>query len=358
MLKQGRAVLLDGVERLRVFPGAQAAIYDDGRIESIAVGTLRHDQPNRQVDDNTLFDLASLTKPIATAASIAMLLQEGKLGLDDRVATHLSLAENSPFANCTIEQLLSHTAGFAAWLPLYDSVPEKMRGQVEAIDPMLDALLKSEPAAAPGAEERYSDLDYFLLGHLVHKASGLPLDAFAQKSIFEPLGSETVGYRPKDFSDIAPTGLCPWKKTELAGQVHDDNTRACGGVAGQAGLFGTALSLIPFMAEIIEGLEGQGTLFDPELLDLMCTRPFPKLAGSFTLGWDTVSKVGTLTGSRFGPQTIGHHGFTGCSLWIDPQARVGMALLTNHVFNSLDKAGINRIRPAFFDAVWEDLGKG
>lgn len=359
MLKGAFEVLQWGVKELKAFPGAQAAVFDRGRIFTLCFGTLDENEKN-DVIEQTLYDLASLAKPIATATAIALLMQQGKIGFGDTLAQWLPTWEKTPFASCTIEQLLSHTAGFEPVMEMYNSVPVNFSGKEQAKKTMSADLLLSKPICNLGKKEVYSDLDFFLLGMIIEKASGQSLGAFVEKKILDALGMENTLYNPlKRFGtdNIAPTGFCPWRKRVLRGEVNDSNTFAWGGVSGQAGLFGTALDLMNVVIEIIDGLEGDGILFSPDLLELFCLRPFESIEGSFALGWDTVSTTGTLTGKHFSNQTIGHHGFTGTSLWIDYQAKVGIALLTNRVHFTGDKRKINILRPLFFDAVWEDLGK-
>jgi len=356
MLKRALEVLKTGVAE-KAFPGAQAAVYAQGRVFSIAAGALSDESNSPQVNEETLYDLASITKPVATAACVGALMQEDKIGLEDTLGSWLDEAKGTAHEDVTVEMLLSHTAGFTDWLPLYKAVPITLEYRRQAASPMLAALLSSQPVSKPGTRELYSDLDYFLLGRIVQKASGKSLDDFFHRNIARPLGMEHTVFIPDKSDNIAPTELCEWRKKRLMGQVHDSNAWACGGVAGQAGLFGTALDMIAFSVEVIDGLDEEGAVFEADLLDLFCARPFPDVEGTFTLGWDTVSKTGTLTGSHFGQSAIGHHGYTGTSLWIDPEQNVAMALLTNHVYYGRDKTKIKRFRPEFFDAAWEDLSK-
>jgi serine-type D-Ala-D-Ala carboxypeptidase len=358
MLKSARQVLEHWILDRKVAPGAQATIFADGRVFPICVGNLGDEANSQPVSEQTVYDLASLSKPVGTAAAAGILMQGHKLGLEDTLGLWLKPARGTPYEGVTIEQLLSHTAGFPDWNPLYETVPDECVGDRRAAGPMLKALLSLVPEAAPGMRERYSDLDFFLLGLVIEQAGKMNLETFVSKEVLKPLGMESASYRnPGSTPDpnIAPTENCHRRGQRIWGEVHDENAWTVGGAAGQAGLFGTSEDLTRFAMEIIDGLEGNGLIFEADLLDLFCTRPFPEIPGTFTLGWDTVSKVGTLTGSHFGELTIGHHGFTGTSLWIDPEVRVAMTLLTNRVYYEADKQGINELRPAFFDAAWKDL---
>ncbi len=358
MLSHALEILKYGVRDIKAFPGALAAVFDNGRIYTLSYGTL--DGKNNPVTENTIYDIASITKGVATTMGIALLLQKGKIGLAEPLNDYISESRNTPFEDCTIENLLSHTAGFVPVLKMYKSLPKNHIGTDRGKMKMLRVLLASDPLYAPGMKEIYSDLDFFLLGIIIEIVSGQSLDRFISKNILLPLGMDKTFYNPLKSGlplDIAPTGYCPWRDRQLKGEVNDANTFACGGAGGQAGLFSNALSLIPMMIEIFDGLSDQGMIFDSEMLHLLLDRSDRNIAGSFALGWDTVSEEGTLTGKHFGDKTIGHHGYTGTSLWMETEKKVGIALLTNRVFHDKDKTAINKIRPEFFDAVWEDLGK-
>lgn len=360
MLKKAGQILEWGVHELKAFPGAQAAAYDNGRIHTFVCGNLTNTPDSPKVSDQTLYDLASLTKPTATASAIGILLQQGRIGLEDTIQSRFPTAGLTPFGDITVEMLLSHTSGLTDWLPLFKSVPITLAGNPLAKQPMLAALLSSQPVATPASREIYSDLDFFLLGLMVEKITGKPLDDFVKKEVLQPLELNDTCYRPKGVvpdDRIAPTELCPWREKLLQGEVHDENTWACGQVTGQAGLFSNALDLMTFALEWIDGFDGDGMIFEPDLLELFTSRPFPQIPGTFTLGWDTVSKVGSLTGKHFSTGTIGHHGFTGTSFWIDLENKVAMALLTNRVNFGRENKKINQVRPEFFDAAWKDISR-
>lgn len=361
MLKLTREILEDAVYHQKVFPGVSLAVFDQGRILSLCAGTLHGKESDNPVVENTLFDLASITKPVATTSAVALLLQNGRLGLDDTLGSWIPDAESSEYSKCTIEQLLSHTSGLQDWLPLYDKVPSSELGKRIAKTSMLSVLLSSTPVGMPGEKEKYSDLDFFLLGMIVEKCTSKKLEKFVSENVLLPLGMTKTVYSPLnkslDKSMIAPTGFCQWRQRIIHGEVNDENSWACGQVAGQAGLFGTSTDLTKMALEVIDGLTGEGMIFDQELLQLLCTRTDENLEGCFALGWDKVSKTGSLTGNHFGPLSVGHHGFTGTSFWVEPEKKVAVALLTNHVHYEREKEKINRIRPTIFDAVWEDIGK-
>lgn len=358
MLQSASEILDYGVNQIKAFPGVQAAVYDSGRVYQISAGTTGGTDGGSLVTAETLYDLASLTKPIATATAVAILMQKGRLGLEDRLSSWIADSSLTKFADCTIEQLLSHTAGLQNHIEFYSMVDHDNFGMPKAQKEVLEKLLASSMAYKPGTDELYSDLDYILLSTIIEKASGKVFARFVIDEILRPIGMENTRFSPVDNNvPVAPTGLCPVRGQIPAGQVNDTNAWIVGGASGQAGLFGNALDLMNIGIEIIDGLKGEGVLWERELLEIFSTRPFPELSGSFALGWDTVSKTGTLTGSHFSSSTVGHHGYTGTSLWIDMELDVAMALLTNRTYYHGDKSGINKVRPMFFDAVWEDLGK-
>ena len=371
MLTRVREVLEYGVYDLKAYPGAAAAVMQDGEVFALGVGRLTDSEESAAVTPDTVFDLASITKPVATVSAVSLLMQEGKVGLEDTLASWIPEAKLSPYADVTVEMLMAHAAGFPAWAPLFESTAPPHLGTGDAFKDYLPMILGMKPEAPPAGIEIYSDLDFMLLGRIVELASKKPFAKFVRSRVLEPLGLEGTDFLPMrgegpivskgeiefDDDEIAPTADCHWRKRRVHGEVDDLNAYALGGAAGHAGLFGTAIDLMAYALEVLDGLEGDGMLFEEEMLGLWLSRPFEQLPGSFTLGWDSVSAKGTLTGGKFGEQAIGHHGFTGTTFWIDPATGTAMALLTNRTYFPGGPEKINRIRPEFFNAAWEDLEK-
>jgi CubicO group peptidase (beta-lactamase class C family) len=338
-----RAVL-DGAVAARVTPGAALSVAwrEGARWHHLTVtrGTLGWDDPT-PVTPTTAYDLASLTKPF-TAWAAARLAHRGALDLRAPIADALPFAAGTPVGACALDDLLSHRAGLAAWRALYAATDPARAGE-EGTRAAMRAAIVAEPA---GVTDRavYSDLGYILAGELLAaRFGGLP----AALDVTEVTGALRFGADPG--VPCAPTERCAWRGRTLRGEVHDENAFALGGVAGHAGLFGDAPTLCARGVAMLDALrEG-----DPVATAMLR----PREGGTHRLGWDTRSPRGSSAGARMGPRTFGHLGFTGTSLWCDPDADVAVALLTNRVHPTREGDGIRALRPAVHDAVREALGR-
>ena len=283
---------------------------------------------------DTLFDMASLTKPVVTATAVMLLIEEGKLRLEDHVVRFLPELDNHGKNRITIEHLLRHRAGLVPDNPLEDFA----RGPVEAWNKIANIDL----TATPGERFVYSDVGFMILGKLVERISGQPLDQFARDRIFRVIGMADAHFRPlaeragegRITADrIAPTERSSPSGSMLRGVVHDPRARALGGVAGHAGLFATADDLAVFAATLLGG----GTTADGRrLLSPLSVRalfdPGSTPAGQRRgLGWDIATSFSSPRGELFGPESLGHTGFTGTSLWIDPETETFVILLTSRL---------------------------
>ncbi len=270
---------------------------------------------------DTIFDLASLTKPVATASSVLLLVERGRLSLSDKVADHLpGFGKNGKDA-VTVEQLLLHTSGLVGDNPVSDYAGG-VRKALEAIDEL-------PLTAPPGKKFTYSDVGYIVLGELVEKVSGQGLDSFARKNLFEPLGLRDTSFRPKKemLARVAPTQLV--KGEMLRGVVHDPRARLLGGVAGDAGLFGTADDLAVFAQMLLdEGKHGEKQILAASTVKVM-SAPREVPGGRRALGWDVRTAYSGNRGELF--EGFGHTGFTGTSIWVDPPSRTMVIVLTNRV---------------------------
>ena len=314
----------------------------------------------------TIFDLASLTKIMGTAALTARLVDRG--WIDWETPLHRLLPGAAPGLRGTtvrVRHLLSHTAGYTAWEPLW----EKMRARfaprlltevavAERQLAMRELVLAIRPDAAPGDSCVYSDISFLLLGFALEEVLQMPLDLAVEREVFRAMGLRAF-YRRVDRElsrgghddRVAATEDCPWRGGVLQGQVHDDNCWSMGGYAGHAGVFGTAADVLDFARDI------QGNFLSRATRQAMWTRVSAPAGCTRTLGWDTPSGPESSAGRHFQPGTVGHLGFTGTSLWIDREAGVTVTLLTNRVHPSRETstAAIKRLRPEFHDAVREDL---
>ncbi|MBI5517342.1 MAG: beta-lactamase family protein [Deltaproteobacteria bacterium] len=347
-----RAVLEDAVAR-GVTPGAQVAVWDGGALRSLAVGRVGYSPEDPPVTEATVFDLASVTKPFT---ALGWVLSGRDLGVT--AAALVPAFRGEPAATATLEALLTHRAGLAAWAPLYALTTPEGAGSGAAREAMLAALLASPREAPEG--ERYSDLGYLLAGEVLARVEGAPLQEVVTARVLAPFGCEgPLGYRGvgapwRGGVACAPTERCAWRGRVVRGEVHDENAFAYGGVAGHAGLFGTAEGLCRAGVALLEAYAGGGKALSREaLLGMLAPRP----GGTHRVGFDTRSDEGSSTGRWLGPRTFGHLGFTGTSLWCDPDAGVAIALTTNRVHPSRDNLGIRALRPAVHDAVCEALGR-
>ena len=314
-------IVAEATEQKRC-PGAVVLVVRQGKVVFRKAYGLRATTPLQEpMTTDTVFDLASLTKPIATAGSVLRLVQDGKLRLDDRVATHLPGFGKHGKERITVEQLLLHTGGLIADNALRDYGDGKKKA-LERIDDL-------RPLAEPGKRFLYSDVGYIVLGELVEKLAGRPLDEYARKTLFEPLGLPELTYRPGKAlaARCAPTEAV--KGRWLRGEVHDPRARALGGVAGHAGLFGSADDLAVYAQMLLDGgVWRSRRVFDEPTVRLL-TAPRPVPGGWRTPGFDARTAFSSNRGEAFGG--FGHTGFTGTSLWVDPPSRTAVILLTNRV---------------------------
>ena len=326
------------------FPGGVAVIGSrDGILASHSAGVLDRTIPVRP-DEETLWDLASLTKVVALTSAMMRLVDEGRVDVDAPVQRYLPEWTGEGKERVTVRHLLTHSSGLPAWRPLY----KEAAGPAEAA-----ALVLATPLdTVPGARMLYSDLGIILAGKIVERVTGEPLDEYVRTRIFEPLGMTSTIYRPPAslLERIAPTEFDPWRQRQPRGEVHDENAYALGGVAGHAGLFGTARDLARLARAYLGGGSLDGVrLARPETIARFTARQDTALSHR-ALGWET--PTGANSAGRFlSSSAFGHTGFTGTSIWIDPERDLFVVLLTNRVNPSRQNLRISRVRVALADAV-------
>lgn len=318
-----------------------------------AYGWAALEPKRRPMEVETLFDLASLTKVVATAAIAWRLLDEGVIRLDDRACAFLPGygagergASGAWKGEVTLRHLLTHTSGLAAWEPLaaVPGTPEER----------FRRLLTYPLQHRPGTRVVYSCLGYILLGRILTVVTGQPLDQLARELIFEPLGMQATGFCPPEAvrARTAATEHAPDLGRILEGIVHDENARALGGVAGNAGLFGTAADLARFAQEVLKALRGEEALWSPAVMALATRSLTPGMEEERGLGWQlSGGRPFSPAGDLFSPRSFGHTGFTGTSLWIDPDRELYAILLTNRVHPSRENQAHLRLRPLFHNGV-------
>lgn len=344
------------------FPGAVLLISVEDKVLSHSAYGHASIIPSRQLmTTNTLFDLASLTKPLATTMAIMTLVANGELEIDQEIGDILGLGRDNPKAGITLRQLLSHSSGMPAYQPYFERLRAYPPGERKKI---LRRWLLDEPLAAiPGEAALYSDLGFILLEWIMEKASGQGLDEFVSANIYQPLGLVFTGFRPlnsrslPDPGVIAATEECPWRKKVLCGEVHDDNAYAVGGVCGHAGLFGTAEELYGLLRMILKAYQGETEtgIFSRELMSIFLARQGSPRGTTWALGFDTPSEEGSSAGRYFGRKSAGHLGFTGVSFWMDLEGGIIVILLTNRIHPSRTNEKIKAFRPRIHDAVMEAL---
>lgn len=344
LLRQG---LTEGV-----FPGAVLLVSRAGRVLfKQACGVLSR-ETRRRITPGTVFDLASLTKPLATTLAVMRLVQDGALRLDEPLAALLPAFADTDKHSLTLAQLLSHTSGLPEYRPWYR--------ELTAVAPWerrrrLEALIRAEPLACrPGERALYSDLDFMLLGWVVEAVVGRRLDRFLDEAIYALLGSPPVFFvdlqQPRPAGAFAATERCGWRGRLIEAEVHDEHAHALGGIAGHAGLFGTAAGVHALIRELLKAYHhpaGGRVLRHDTVRRFVRRVPGTDKA----LGFDMPAETGASCGSGFPPTAIGHLGFTGTSFWVRLEDSLAVVLLTNRVHPTRDNTAIRRFRPALHDAV-------
>ena len=319
---------------------------------------------------DTIFDLASLTKPIATTTSIMLLVEEGGVSLDDPVAKVLPAFADRGKENVTIRHLLCHSAGLKPWRGFHELLIEKERksgerliGTREGRDWIIDRVLRSALVHQPGEAAVYGDLDFIVLGALVEALAKQPLDEFCESRIFTRLALHDTRFLPipVDGSPAAPESVrqrvaatenCPWRERIIWGEVHDPNASAMGGVAGHAGLFSTADDVMRYAQLFLDAWHGRNPSLPMERVREFSRRQNLPNDSDWALGWDTPTKGASSSGQHFSPTSVGHLGFTGTSLWIDLERELIVVMLTNRIHQIAKRSRFD-LRPKIHDAIFE-----
>ena len=344
--------IVDKAIRDSAFPGAQLVVVKDGVIAySRAFGTQTYDATSPPINRNTLFDLASVSKVIGTTTAAMRLYDQGRLPLDARVGGYLPQFSSGKKAEITVRHLLTHRAGF----PPFKRFFLFCKTAAEA----LDSVLATDLIYAPGDTTVYSDIGMITMGKVIEKVAGMPQDEFLEKEFYGPLGMTHTMYNPpKDlWENVAPTEIDTlWRKALVRGVVHDENACLLGGVAGHAGLFSTASDIAILTQMLLNKGMYAGVRFLAESTIVAFTaRALP--GEDRYLGWDMKSPTGSSAGTLFSPNSFGHTGFTGTSVWIDPERRISLILLTNRVHPTRANVRVSRVRPVIADAVIRALSR-
>ena len=339
-----------------IFPGGGLLVSKDGETlfhEAYGVANLSTRAP---VTPETIFDLASLTKPLATTLAVMRLLQRGQIKLAQHLGQLLPEFERTDKARVRLKHLLYHTSGLPDYRPYF-----KALNGVASDSPRkaLRKLLVREPLINPiGHEVLYSDLGFMILAWVIEHVAQRRLDHFVVDEIYQPLGIHHLFFVTDKTNDnriaFAATENCPWRRKIIEGRVHDENAYAVGGIEGHAGLFGTADDINRLLMELLVTYHGRtGTgLFRRDLVQQF----FKRLPGTDkALGFDTPSRTGSSCGRGFSQNSVGHLGFTGTSFWMDLERSVIVILLTNRVHPTRDNERIKKFRPRVHDAVFNAI---
>jgi CubicO group peptidase (beta-lactamase class C family) len=328
------------------------------------------------VQPSTTYDLASLTKPLATATAVVLLIQEGRCRLDDIVADHLPECAEAPIGAATLRHLLMHSSGLPGWRGFYErlssdgKIPSSTAERDRAKQSMLQLIRTETPVYECGARSLYSDLGFMLLGMIIERRSRQPLGDFFSDRLARPLGGLPIEFVlaeqlgnfldrvNTDAGGVAPTEVDPWRHRMLCGEVHDQNAAALGGEAGHAGLFGTTAAVLAVTKEWLQAYHGRKALLDQELVREFTRQQQLPTASSWALGWDTPSTPSS-AGCHFSSLSFGHLGYTGTSIWVDPEHELEVVLLSNRVHPTSRNETIREFRPLIHDLVYQEfIGTG
>jgi CubicO group peptidase (beta-lactamase class C family) len=348
------AILRSGIQQ-RAFPGAAIGVVHRGKLIALkGLGRFTYSPDSPDVSAGMIFDLASVTKAFATTTACMILYERGLFKLEQPLFQLLpGFVESGPEQNgarrqVTLRILLSHSSGLPAYIKLFQTAHDK--------EELLRQALQVPLANAPGTKAEYSDIGFILLGEALERIAGVPLDQFCQREIFTKLNLQQTVFNP-------PTGrkhlILPTEDDQtfrhrvVQGEVNDENAYVMGGVAAHAGCFSTAENVSIFAHCM---LQGGAPLVQPQTVEIFTRRENFPPGTSRTLGWDTPSQP-SQSGKYFSSRSYGHLGYTGISLWIDPDRQLAVTLLTNRTWPDRSSQLIKQIRPTFHDAVVEALDR-
>ena len=347
-----------------IFPGAAMAVCKDGEIITVATaGKATYLDWAPEITENSIFDLASLTKPLVTGLATAALYAKGIIGLDDPVSKYFQ-PSNPVWKNITIRHLLLHTSGLPAHRPFYKivfSMPEEMRRSQ-----VVKSILATPIQAPPEEKTLYSDLGFILLGSIIEKITSLRLDHAWKKLVQRPLALDELFFSPVpaqglDLANVVPTEYCPFRKKIIWGEVNDLNCWALGGVAGHAGLFGTIKGVAKAIGKIFDIYKND---YEDSPIPAAAVRlflePVENKDRTFrALGFDVPSLKASQAGTYFtNGRSVGHLGFTGTSFWLDLEKGIAMVLLSNRTFphhTEEKQKAMAQFRAHIHDVAWKKL---
>jgi len=356
------AELLDGAVTAGVTPAAAVLVGCGAEV--------RWEAYRGPIDDSAVFDLSSLTKPLATVAVVVDLIARGRLRLDTAVAEVLpDFAVGRPSEPpVTVAALLAHSSGLPAHRRYFEQLSTERtvgaplvatrQGRARIVSMALVEPLERKPASAAV----YSDVGFLVLGRLLEVVAAEPLEKLVADKVLEPAGLGDTGYIDLEAATTAlsrralPCGHCPWRGRVVQGEVQDQNAYAMGGIAGHAGLFATARDVHRLVAAHVAAYRGEPSFLDGDVVRQLWRRDRSTPATTWAHGWDTPSPEHSSAGVHIGKPAVGHLGYTGTSVWIDLRRGIHVVLLTNRLHASADPAGMRALRPRLHDAVFSAVG--
>jgi len=333
----------------KVFPAASVAVIFQKKLVALkALGRFTYEADSAEAGTASIFDLASVSKVVATTSMAMILYERGLLDLETPVVAIVPefAGDDRRRREVTLRMLLAHSSG----LPAY----EKLFLRAKNRDQLLAAAFTMALANDPGTKAEYSDIGFIILGVALERIADEPLDGFCQQEIFGPLGMGRTSFNPPASwrSKIVPTmDDRTFRNRVIQGEVQDENASVLGGVAGHAGVFATAEDVAVFANAMLNG--GQPVIRS-STLNLFTQREASPPGTSRVLGWDTPSSP-SQSGKYFSARSFGHLGYTGTSLWIDPERQLSITLLTNRTWPDCANEAIKEVRPQFHDAIVEGL---
>ncbi|KUG24816.1 beta-hexosaminidase [hydrocarbon metagenome] len=332
----------------KIFPGASIIIGHRNRIvyhQNFGKGTYEKDA--KPIDDNSIFDIASLTKVAATTSAVMLLFDKGKINLDDKVEKYLPQFGNGSKDKITIKHLLLHNSGLPAWEPFYKKYTNP--------DEVIDAIMKMELEFSPGTKYLYSDIGMIVLQKVIEKITNKGIDEYLEENLFNQLQMKNTFFNPspKVWYNCVPTETDDyWRMQLLKGKVHDETAYLLGGVAGHAGLFSTTEDLANLISTYVnDGYFGSKQIFSKKTIDLFTKKNSNQ--STRALGWDTKSAEKSSAGNLFSDDSFGHTGFTGTSIWVDRNEGLFVILLTNRVHPTRSNTKIIQFRPLLHDEIYK-----
>ena len=348
--------LMQQALRTGCFPGAVLLVAKGKKIvhyEAYGWANLFNRTP---MSCGTVFDLASLTKPLATTMAIMELVRSNSVDLEQPLASVISCFKKTEKAPIRIRDLLGHTAGLPAWRPYFRLLAKL---EFTARSRVLKHLLAKEPLThSPGGAFVYSDLGFMILAWVVEKITDLPLGRYVSQNHYQRMGLEKLFFFPSltpipDDIPCAATELCAWRGVLLNGVVHDDNAYTAAGLQGHAGLFGSVMPVFRLLSRLLDAYHQEAdSMLDPQLVRLFLNPPG---RDGRALGFDVPSGIKPSCGNYFSTRTIGHLGFTGTSFWMDLDRSIIVILCTNRIHPSRHNNRIQIFRPQLHDAIMEQL---